>query len=445
MEFAVHNGKESNSPPPPHSPAGSVDSASFEYEADRHRELPHVVKFSGGRSSGMLLLRLLELGLLDAARGDVVVFNNTSAEHPETYRFARECKERVEDRYGIPFFWVEFQTYEDARQGRWTRLPSYRMVNTDPWSETNSEGYHWRGEVFEELLSWAGYVPNIFHRTCTKHLKLEVTRGFLQDWFANQISTERLGHYGERSQLDDDESYANHVRSHGQVPKEVFLRKKAFVRSRPISRPAQRFQDYSRVAKSFENPRVREHVVANTVSFGAGGLEYLAFVGLRFDEKRRVLKVSRRNAGGPESKGHEGEHVYMPLHTMGLTEQDVDTFWAQQGWGLDLNPEDGLSNCTYCFLKGARVLQSVNQALRANPDPSHAGSPCDLSWWVEKEVQYGRNLVEERRTIRRKVPNNFIGFFDTKRPFSYRELQKAAEDRTDLPFDIAGMPCDCTD
>ena len=36
------------------------------YLAKRHEHLPHVVKFSGGRSSGMMLFRLLEEGLLDA-------------------------------------------------------------------------------------------------------------------------------------------------------------------------------------------------------------------------------------------------------------------------------------------------------------------------------------------------------------------------------------------
>ncbi|MDE0480273.1 MAG: hypothetical protein OXI13_11685, partial [Gammaproteobacteria bacterium] len=51
------------------------------YRSKKHAELPHVFKFSGGRTSGMLLFTLLENGLLDSARGDVIVFNNTSAEH----------------------------------------------------------------------------------------------------------------------------------------------------------------------------------------------------------------------------------------------------------------------------------------------------------------------------------------------------------------------------
>ena len=163
-------------PPPKHDPCKEYQ---FRYRSKEHSSLPHVVKFSGGRSSGMLLFALLENGLLDAARGDVIVFNNTSAEHPDTYRFVRDCM-LTAHRYEIPFFQVEFQTYEDARQGEWTRLPTYRLVNDQPKAAANDEGFHWRGEVYEELLSWTGYVPNQFNRICTKHLKLDVTRNFLK-------------------------------------------------------------------------------------------------------------------------------------------------------------------------------------------------------------------------------------------------------------------------
>ena len=51
---------------------------SFRYRSKHHQELPHVVKFSGGRSSGMLLFTLIENGLLKRNRDDVVIFNNTS-------------------------------------------------------------------------------------------------------------------------------------------------------------------------------------------------------------------------------------------------------------------------------------------------------------------------------------------------------------------------------
>ena len=181
----------------------SRDSYRIQYDAAGHEDLPHVVKFSGGRSSGMLLFLLLENGILQADRGDVVIFNNTSAEHPETYRFTALCKRIVEEYYGIPFFWLEFQTYEDARAGAWTRLPSYKLVTSVQHSEQKPNGYSCKGELFEELLSWSGFVPNQFSRTCTKRLKLESTKLFLRDWLACKEGITRQGHHSDNSRLDD--------------------------------------------------------------------------------------------------------------------------------------------------------------------------------------------------------------------------------------------------
>ncbi len=53
--------KRPSASPPKHDPDKEYH---FRYRAKKHRSLPHVVKFSGGRSSGMLLFTLLENGLL---------------------------------------------------------------------------------------------------------------------------------------------------------------------------------------------------------------------------------------------------------------------------------------------------------------------------------------------------------------------------------------------
>ena len=211
-------------PPPRHDPTKEYR---FRYRAKGHPELPHIMKFSGGRSSGMLLFVLLENKILQPNRGDVIVFNNTSAEHPDTYRFVRDCM-RASTRYGIPFFWIEYQTYEDARNGEWTRLPAYRLVNDQPHSEDNPDGFHWRGEVFEEMISYAGYVPNVFSRICTQSMKLETTRHFLRDWLAGADAIPRLGHYGTGSRLDDDTLYKRHRKNQGKVPRKIFLKKRAY-------------------------------------------------------------------------------------------------------------------------------------------------------------------------------------------------------------------------
>ena len=50
-----------------------------------------------------------------------------------SYRFVHDCM-RTARSYGVPFFQIEFQTYEDARQGEWTRLP----MSLDPAAELPS-------------------------------------------------------------------------------------------------------------------------------------------------------------------------------------------------------------------------------------------------------------------------------------------------------------------
>lgn len=422
----------------------------FRYEAKEHAEVPHVVKFSGGRSSSMLLFVLLESGLLKPERGDVVIFNNTAAEHPETYRFTALCKAIVEERYGIPFFWLEFQTYEDARNGDWTRLPAYRLVQPKPWSEKTPDGYRERGEVFEEMLSWAGFVPNQFQRTCTKTLKLKVTRLFLRDWFACKEGIERLGHYGDESRLDDEKMYARHCRNNGGVPRKIFLEKKAYMRSRPVFRPEQRFADFSAAFQPVQNPYLQGKSHGNGAFFGDDGVEYVSFVGLRRDEMHRVMKVRGRNAGGPESDEYAGEHVYMPLSDMIVAKEDVENFWACQDWDLDLPKDAGLSNCVYCFLKGAGGLQKVHEAMSSNgmrtKRKAFADTPCDIEWWKRIEVMYGRDMKKEKRTMRSKVKNNFIGFFGASSGFSYHLLTQGGRGKKNLSrFSDSVLPCDCTD
>ena len=379
------------------------------HRESRHCALPHVVKFSGGRSSGMLLLTLLREGALDAARGDVVVFNNTSAEHPETYRFVDACGHEAA-RHAIPFFRIEFQTYEDVRLGEWTRLPSYRLTNAKPVDRGNPDGFAWRGEAYEELLSWAAYVPNQFRRTCTKHLKLEPTRGFLAEWLSGRRETRRLGHHHGRPLIDPDTRYRIHREHGGKLPQGIFARKHAYCWRRPHVRRSQRYGEFCAVA-------------------GAGGrksAEHVTLIGLRADEHRRIERVERRNA---HASAHKGEHVYMPLDALRVRRSDVNAFWKSEGWDLNLPADAGLSNCVYCFLKGGEQLQAVHQRMRDGGDASVegfgklAGTPCDLEWWKRMERVYGRDLVAEGCQTQAHVEH--IGFFGARR-FSYAALEAAS-------------------
>lgn len=413
----------------------------FRYKAKKHQSLPHVMKFSGGRSSGLLLFTLLENRLLDPDRGDVIVFNNTSAEHPDTYRFVRDCM-RAARKYEIPFFHIEFQTYEDARRGEWTRIPTYRLVNDQQKSPDNPDGFHWRGEIFEELLSWTGYVPNQFNRTCTKHLKLGVTRDFLKDWLASNPSIARLGHYGDSSRIEPDVSYERHLQNQGAVPKEIFLKKRSYVWQRPHFRPEQQYIDFCSDWKPFTNPTLKNKTFGGKAWFGKGGIEYISFIGLRGDEPRRVQRVEDRSAS---TTGFEGEHVYMPLADMAVSRDDVNAFWDRQEWNLSLPENMNLSNCVYCFLKGSANLQMIHARMKDEqqiPDPDFGSiedTPSDLAWWSQIEADYSRDLQAEKRKVRSDTTH--IGFFGTNR-FSYDHLGTETElDR----FTEGMLPCDCTD
>lgn len=97
-------------------------------------EGPACISFSGGRTSGYMLRRILDAGL----RPDVhVLFADTGKERAETYDFVRECGER----WGVPIHWV-------AREA---------PPGVSP---------------FEQLISDRSYLPNPVMRFCTQELKI---------------------------------------------------------------------------------------------------------------------------------------------------------------------------------------------------------------------------------------------------------------------------------
>ncbi|MXV88274.1 MAG: phosphoadenosine phosphosulfate reductase family protein [Acidimicrobiales bacterium] len=175
---------------------------SFSYRDPAHAELPHVVSFSGGRSSAALTFMAAEEGLLDPGRGDIVLFANTSAEHPGTYEFAAECKRRIETDFGLPFFWLEFTTVEDAWRGEYWRKLSYRLVKPVP-IEDDPEGFRSSGELFEDLVSLQGMLPNVHSRTCTAKLKLYPSHLLLSEWLGGTEGPAHAGHYWS---VPDDET-----------------------------------------------------------------------------------------------------------------------------------------------------------------------------------------------------------------------------------------------
>lgn len=417
----------------------------IKYQDEAHNNLPHIIKFSGGRSSGMMLMALLQSGTLSAERGDVVLFNNTSAEHPKTYEFVRRCKAVTEGNFGIPFFIIEHCTYEDARHGEYVRQRTFRLANSEPFSFDNPDGYRWRGEVYEELLSWKGFVPTLFQRTCTKSLKIEVTRLFLKEWLAGFPETARRGHFGESSRIDSDDLYRRHVRNGGSVPRDIFLDKRAFVMRQSHFRSAQSWASYSSAYTPFVVSGISGRFLERDVRLGRDGAEYVSLIGLRSDEALRVGRVEARSESETMDDNSVGEHIYMPLVEAEISRKDVTDFWRGQDWDLELGDASGLSNCTFCFLKGVHNLTRVREHFADLPS-NLRDTPCDINWWVGIEEKYARDLIAEGRETRRDVPDDMIGFFGVKSGFFFRSLLEERDaEALDADYPDMPLPCDCTD
>lgn len=123
-------------------------------------DLPAVVSFSGGRTSGFMLRQIL-----DAHNGQPdnlkVCFQNTGLEHPATLDFIQQ----VSDRWGVEITWTEYCVNEEGEH-------DFRLVN----HETASRN----GEPFDALIDKKGMLPTAVNRTCTSNLKMRTMDRYLK-------------------------------------------------------------------------------------------------------------------------------------------------------------------------------------------------------------------------------------------------------------------------
>ena len=126
---------------------------------------PTVISFSGGRTSGYMLWRILQSnnGLPDDA---IVVFANTGKEEESTLEFVRDCSVN----WNVPIFWVEFRDSEEK------------------FIEVTFESASRNGEPFEQLILKKKYLPNPVTRFCTIELKIRAIHKFLKSkgWKHNE-------------------------------------------------------------------------------------------------------------------------------------------------------------------------------------------------------------------------------------------------------------------
>lgn len=123
---------------------------------------PACISFSGGRTSGYMLRRIL-----DAHGGSLpfdvyVLFANTGKERPETLDFVRDCEEH----WDVPIRWVEYELTE----GKGELIHGWREVHHKTASRN--------GEPFSALIRARSFLPNPVMRFCTQELKIRVMRKF---------------------------------------------------------------------------------------------------------------------------------------------------------------------------------------------------------------------------------------------------------------------------
>lgn len=112
---------------------------------------PAYVSFSGGRTSGMMLYRIVQAFGGDLPSDVHVLFANTGKERPETLDFVRDCSER----FGVPITWLEY----DPDSHDHTQIVTYETANRN-------------GKPFEQLIDKRSYLPNPVTRFCTIELKI---------------------------------------------------------------------------------------------------------------------------------------------------------------------------------------------------------------------------------------------------------------------------------
>jgi 3'-phosphoadenosine 5'-phosphosulfate sulfotransferase (PAPS reductase)/FAD synthetase len=144
-----------------------------------HIEGPACISFSGGRTSALMLHRIIRAHGGQLPENIAVAFANTGKEREETLRFVYECGVR----WGIRIHWLE---WSKAR-------PCFEEVGFNSASRA--------GEPFAALIDKKKRLPNWQERWCTEYLKVRVLNAFCASlgW--------KAGEYAEVIGLRNDEGH----------------------------------------------------------------------------------------------------------------------------------------------------------------------------------------------------------------------------------------------
>ena len=126
-------------------------------------ESPALISFSGGRTSGFMLKKIIDAYDGTLPKDLYVVFANTGKEIPQTLDFVKDCAEK----WDCKIHWLELEISDER--------PVYRT------KEVSYETASRKGEPFEALIQRRKMLPNPVMRMCTQELKMNVMKRFMKD------------------------------------------------------------------------------------------------------------------------------------------------------------------------------------------------------------------------------------------------------------------------
>lgn len=109
-----------------------------------------------------------------------------------------------------------------------------------------------------------------------------------------------------------------------------------------------------------------------------GFKNYKTAIGIRVDEIDRI------------SAEHEKKGLIYPLVSAGTTKSDVNKFWINNDFDLQLKGYEG--NCDFCFKKSLRKLLTLTNEHREK-----------LDWWQKMEQKYSEYVPVTRKAQNKKT------------------------------------------
>ncbi len=134
---------------------------------------PAAISFSGGRTSGYMLYKILEAHDFNLPPDVKVTFANTGKEMPQTLDFVQACS----DNWGVDIVWLEYagRSVKQETVNEKRPLYDYRYNVVDYNSASRN------GEPFAQLISDMGALPNPMTRSCSGQMKIRTMKRYLID------------------------------------------------------------------------------------------------------------------------------------------------------------------------------------------------------------------------------------------------------------------------